>query len=196
MSVLPDRLPPWGHRRRTVLAFQKKERQAREQSFHKWLIAAGFVSPGSLNSSKPLGYFNLRKHCSKRGQTSVWIASLTVPSWWLLVWVIWMWSHALHHAWVPSHHAPPTPPLHDRCCCCLPEVPGGRQSSTLPLFVIVCTSVLIVRSSTLLDWLRSNSGVESFFVGCCRGAGICYRKALAFTVNQGDSFLEPELLWA
>ena len=160
MSVLPDRLPPWGHRRRTVLAFQKKERQAREQSFHKWLIAAGFVSPGSLNSSKPLGYFNLRKHCSKRGQTSVWIASLTVPSWWLLVWVIWMWSHALHHAWVPSRHAPPTPPpsMIAAAAVCLRYLEGdSRQhfhclSLSVPRFWLCAHPHCWIGSGPILAW--------------------------------------------
>lgn len=33
---------------------------------------------------------------------------------------------------------PSCPPPRDYCYCCLPEVPGGRQLSTLSLFVIVC----------------------------------------------------------
>ena len=35
---------------------------------------------------------------------------------------------------------PSWPPLCDYCRCCLPEVPGGRQLSTLSLFVIVCNT--------------------------------------------------------
>lgn len=85
--------------------------------------------------------FNPGKRCSEWAQTSVWIAFLVVQSCELPVRVIWMWSHALHHAWVPAHHKPPPLWLF---CCYLPGVCRGGPLSTLGQFVMVRASASIV----------------------------------------------------
>lgn len=50
--------------------------------------------------------------------------------------------------------ANPSWPLCDYCYCCLPEVPGGRQLSTLSLFVIVCKTQYLSFDCALIHTVR------------------------------------------
>lgn len=85
--------------------------------------------------------------------------------------------------------ANPSCPPCDYCCCCLPEVPGGRQSSTLSLFVIVCKTQYLSFDCVLIHVGSGSIPVQKVFFRCWKGAGICYHEVWAFTVNWADSFL-------
>ena len=124
VSLLPDRVPPRGHRRRTSLASEKRL----QRGYNGRPVSTNDLSPPALCPSALLSLSHclpifIFKPSSKREQLSVWVTSLTMQSCLLLMWVIGMWSHAL----ITPECQPITPPI--TATICLPLAPAEREAN-------------------------------------------------------------------